>query len=816
MAGGALDGIKVVELATMVSGPYCGKLLADMGANVIKVEPPGGDPSRQCGPFPESGPCLERSALFLYNNTSKRGVTLNLDSSEGLEAFKRLLRWADVLIDNHPSQRLESLGLSWGAMCKLNPALVYTSITPYGRTGPQAGIKGDELTIIHAGGLGNLLPTRSVDVSRAPVKLGGYAVGYHGGIVAAVATMAALLGRMKTGRGQVTDISLQEVILALVGPNLASTRYEGTTWSRVPDRPPALGRMKTSDGYIVVGVLENHHFRLLMDLMGNPEWAAAPEWYNRAYRVNHIMEIAPMMDEWMLHQRKDEVHHKGAKKGIAIGPINSAKEVMNDEQYAARDYFVEVDHPEAGKHRYAGWPYKMSATPPRVMRPAPLLGQHNQEVYCTELGYSLEESEHLQHEGGTAERRIGMGNNMLPLQGVRVADFSWLFAGPYGTMLLATLGAEVIRVESHKRTDLSRRSVVWPLHDPAPHEVPPNQAISFNAVNLNKKSVTLDLTKPEGVQLAKRLVAISDIVIDNMRPGSMATLGLGYEELRQVRPDIIVVSSSSRGQQGPEKDYAGYATTHQAIGGGAYITGYADDAPSPSLGDVDIMNATTAAYAALAALYHRSQAGEGQFIDFSQCEGVSSIIGELLLGYEMNSQIPERMGNAHPQYAPHNVYRCWGVDRWLAIEVHSDEEFATLADVMGRPELAEDPRFTNMASRKENESELDRIIGEWTRPRDRDWMVNEFCQAGLAAAPSRNARDLYADPHLRARDAFVSVNHPELGELELVGAPWKMSDCEMAREHAPLLGEHNDYVLRELLGLSQAEVADLRKNEVIM
>jgi len=286
--------------------------------------------------------------------------------------------------------------------------------------------------------------------------------------------------------------------------------------------------------------------------------------------------------------------------------------------------------------------------------------------------------------------------------------------------------------------------------------------------------------------------------------------------LRKVRPDIIVVSSSSRGQTGPEKDYAGYATIHHAVGGGAYITGYPDYAPCHSSGDIDIMNATVTAYAALAALYHRTQTGEGQFIDYSQCEGVSSLIGDLLLGYEMNSLIPERMGNAHPTCAPHNVYRCWGVDRWLALEVHSDDEFATLASVIGMPGLAKDPRFADMASRKKNESALNRLIEEWTRARDRDWTVNEFCQAGLAAAPSRDGRDLYADPHLKARGAFVTVEHPELGELELVGAPWKMSGSEAAINHAPLLGEHNDYVLRELLGLSKVEVDKLRKQDVIM
>ena len=405
---------------------------------------------------------------------------------------------------------------------------------------------------------------------------------------------------------------------------------------------------------------------------------------------------------------------------------------------------------------------------------------------------------------------------MLPLEGVRVADFCWVWAGPYSTMLLAALGAEVIKVEGHRRTDLTRHGVVWPLPDPAPAEVPPNQGMSFNAVNLNKKSLTLDLARPEGTELAKRLVAVSDIVVDNMRAGSMQRMGLGYEELRNVRPDIIVLSMSSRGQEGPQKDYAGYATIHHAIGGGAYITGYPDDDPCHSTGDVDLMNGTTAAFSVLAALHHRMQTGEGQYIDYSQVEGVTSLLGELLLGYEMNGRVPERMGNAHPRYAPHSVYRCWGVDRWLALEVHSDREFAVLARTIGRPELADDARFAGMASRKENEKELDRIIEEWTRARDRDWMVDELCRAGLAAAPSRDARDLYADPHLRARGAFLKVDHPELGELELVGAPWKMTDGEMPSRHAPLLGEHNDYVLRELLGLTAAEVDDLRKKDLIL
>jgi benzylsuccinate CoA-transferase BbsF subunit len=315
--------------------------------------------------------------------------------------------------------------------------------------------------------------------------------------------------------------------------------------------------------------------------------------------------------------------------------------------------------------------------------------------------------------------------------------------------------------------------------------------MTYNSLNRDKKSVLVDLGTPEGVERFKQLAATCDVCVDNMRAGVMDKLGVGYEDLRKVNPEIIVASSSGRGLHGPQKDFRGYAMVHQAIGGGAYITGYPDSHPSHSGGDIDLTNAITVAYAIVAALHHRSQTGEGQFIDYSQCECVTSLIGEVMLGYEMTSEIPERTGNAHPTLAPHNVYKSWGVDRWLALEIHNDEEFAALARVIGQPALADDPLFADGASRKQNEAELDSIIEAWTRERDRDWMGEEFCRAGIAAAPSREARDLYADPHLKERGAFVTIEHPELGPLELIRPPWIISGCTPPTSHAPLLGEHN-------------------------
>ena len=808
MNASALEKINIIEYSHTVAGAYCGKLLADLGANVIKVEPLTGDSAREAGPFPGTKSHPEKSALFLYLNTSKRGITLDLKIHEDLIQFKKLLQWADILIDDHMPDHLDGLGLEGDTLLQLNPALIITAITPYGRTGPRANIKGDELTLTHAGGLGNLLPARSVNVDRAPVKPGGFPVGYHGGISAAIAALSAFMTKEKSGSGQIVDVSLQEVIINLVAPVVASNRYHQTTWNRVPDRPPAMGRMETSDGYVILNAVDDHHFRNFRKLMGNPPWAASDAWDDRGFRTHHLMDIAPMMENWMRQQKKKDIHLNAAEKGIPIGPVNTAKDVLEHPQYAARQYFVEVDHPVAGKFRYPGWPYKMSVSPPRISRPAPLLGQHNEEVFA-EILPNTKPKERGNPSGGSMEQAY-------PLKGIRVLDFSWVWAGPYACMLLASLGAEVIKIEGHKRTDILRRTYPWPLPEPAPIKCPINQGMSYNQVNMNKKSLTLDLSKDKGKALARKLAAKSDIVLDNMRPGAMEKLGLGYEQLRKIRPDIIVIASSSQGLGGPYTHHLGFATIHHGIGGGTYITGYPDDHPSHGAsGDVDILNATTTAFSAIAAIIHRSFTGQGQFIDYSQSEGVSSIIGEQLLGYEMTGIIPERMGNTHPHFAPHNVYRCWGVDRWLAVEIHSDEEFTVLAEIIGQSNLADDPKFKDMASRKTNESKLDTLIEAWTQERDRDWMAETLCKAGLMAAPSREGRDIYADPHLKHRDSFLHIQHPELGGLDLVAPPWKFSNFKIPQTHAPLLGEHNHYVLSELMGLSKMEIDTLRKEEII-
>ncbi len=795
-------GFRVIELAEGVAGPYCGKLLADLGADVIKVEPPAGDRARRAsGGDPAKTLDPEGSPLFLYCNTSKRGIVLDLDDDRDRETFAALLADAAVLIaDRQPPVETRA-------------DLIVAAVTPYGLAGPRAAAPAGELTLTHGGGLVNQMPTRSRDIDRAPVTLGGHQAGYHGGLVAALAVAALLYERRRGGAGARVDVSIQDVMVSLVAPLLASARYHETTWSRVPDRPPAMGRLRTSDGYVILNAFDDHHFELFRELMGHPSWCEGDEWKDMAYRSHHLMEIAHHVDAWALEQKRDDLYHRAARLGIPVGPIHDAADVMAYAQYAARDYFVDVAHPRAGTKRYAGWPYRMGASKPRVSRPAPLLGEHSAEIRSELNGGAASARTTVASSG--AEPAAAPSRPPLPLEGIRVAEFAWVWAGPYAGVLLSALGAEVIKVEGPKRLDLTRRSVIWPRAEEAPQKVGPDAGLVFNTMNLNKRSLTLDLSQPEGRELALRLAGECDVIYDNMRPGAMVKLGLDHENLRRTNPELIVASSSGRGHGGPETEYLGYAMVHQGVAGGAYISGYPDDHPTHSGGDVDVMNAITLAFSVVAALHHRERTGEGQFIDYSQCEGVSSLLGEVLLEYEMTGEIPERAGNSHRSSAPHNVYRCWGVDRWLALEVHSDEEFGRLAATMGRPDLAEDQHFAAAAARKQNEGELDRIIGAWTRERDRDWLARELCNAGVAAAPSRDARDLYADSHLRARGAFVTVEHPDLGDLELVGPPFRIEGRDLTPRRAPLLGEHTDAILSGLLGLSNDELADYRRRGIV-
>jgi benzylsuccinate CoA-transferase BbsF subunit len=374
------------------------------------------------------------------------------------------------------------------------------------------------------------------------------------------------------------------------------------------------------------------------------------------------------------------------------------------------------------------------------------------------------------------------------------------------------MGAEVIKIESRNKPDHTRRfsmttGGVFDDLDCSP---------VFNDINLNKLGVTIDLGKSAGAYLAKRIVALSDVVVQNMRPGAMERLGLSYSSVNKIKPDIIYLSSSLRGSTGPECEYGGYAPNFAAVSGLSYITGYADDLPAGFMGEIDLMSAATAAFGILAALNHRVQTGEGQHIDISSSDAISVLIGEVLMDYIMNGRIQERRGNDDAVMAPHNCYRCKGEDRWVSIAVANDAEWDCFCEALDHPDWTRDSRFSDTCGRWHNREELDRLIEHWTVSHTNYEVMDILQRAGVAAIPSFCSEELYTDRHLNERGLWIDVEHPVIGKQTVVAPPWKMSDTSTdIYRHAPLLGEHNQFVFGELLGMSTAEITELVNDGVI-
>ena len=398
------------------------------------------------------------------------------------------------------------------------------------------------------------------------------------------------------------------------------------------------------------------------------------------------------------------------------------------------------------------------------------------------------------------------------LEGIRIADFCWLWAGAYATALLAFLGAEVIKIESMARLDPSR-AITLTLgqafegtdHSPV-----------FNSINLNKLSVRLNLKRPEAVDLAKRIVQVSDVVSENMRPGVMDRLGLSYEVLREVRPDIVMLSSSAFGAEGPLRTYGGYAPSFACYGGLAQLTGYADGPPNPMTGSTDLISATTSAFAIMAALNYRQQTGRGQHIDLSSVESLAVFTGDALMDFVMNGRVQARNGNHDRIMAPHNCYRCKGDDKWVSIAIATDKEWRAFCDAAGHPEWASDERFSDAYSRHKNEEQLDELVSGWTANYTHYEVTEALQKAGVAAMPSFSNEEIFNDPHFKARGLATEVDHPTMGKRVVLGAPWRLSGTPAAvTSPAPTIGQHNEYVFGELLGLSTQEIQRLVEAEVI-
>jgi crotonobetainyl-CoA:carnitine CoA-transferase CaiB-like acyl-CoA transferase len=813
----ALSNLRILELSNAVAGEYCGKLLADFGAEIIKIETPGlGSSTRRTGPFAAAGEASERSGLFAYLNTNKRSVALDVTSPQGQQTLRDLLPTVDAILDDHPRGYLESLGIDPGNLSTRYPELIVCSVTPFGYDASSTPPRAYSLNVFHTT-WGYHSPA-AADSAKPPLKgAGRFLVDYESGLSTALALMAALYWRRSAGLGQFIDVSQQASLASLVdyvlGQMVAGT-MEVSTRRQAYDLGGPATFFRCQDGYVYLWMSEPGHWNGMRSLMGEPEWMRDyPErWLELHVTPERIDRCRAQIARWMQDQYKSEVATRAQKLGVPLVPVNSMEDIFQSSQLQFRQFFTQIEHPTLGRLHYPTVPYRLSATQAAITRAAPRLGEHTQQVLreADEIRIRPRRAAPAAASAVAASSVAALGSSpgqvAGPLQGVRVVEHTKVWAGPYAGKLLAFLGAEVIRVESYDSLDATRRFGTQDIND----------APGFQAINPGKYSVQLSLKHDEGRRLIKELVKVSDIFIENLRPGAAKRQGLGYDELRALKPDIIAVSMSMHGQEGPLSYQTGYAPCFSALAGICHLSGYEGGPPvllNQRYGDSSY--GTAAVFAAIVALYHRRCTGEGQFVDVSAVESRVAMLGDSFMDYFMTNRAPVRDGNRHPDMAPHGCYPCKD-DEWISIAVQTEEEWRSLCNVMGKASLADDSRYADLRARQAHVQELDSILSSWTRGQSARELGTTLQSAGIAAFKSLNSIDLVSEEHLWQRGFYSHVTDNNERSIPIVGAPWRMSLTPTAVAHAaPLLGEQNDYVLGKLLGLSAEEQLRLIADKIV-
>jgi benzylsuccinate CoA-transferase BbsF subunit len=711
---------------------------------------------------------------------------------------------------------MAELGIHYSTFREVNPRLVMCSITPFGLIGPHKDYKAYELTLAHGGGWAWLSPGGSDRPDLPPLKAAGQQADFQGSLAAATAALAAYSRALQTGEGEHIDFSVQAYTASFLEHHLISYTYLGRVNSRLGKRlQDPWGIFECQDGRIFVAVAEEDQWQRLLALMGNPDWSTQEIFKNAVRRTKNQDTLKKHLDEWIKGWRVADLFRAGQERRICFAPVFTMADLAIQEQLRARNFFVDVTHPRAGTLTHLGPPYQLREPWWQIRRPAPLLGEHNEAVKASleQVNTSLGQVEADPEEPGTPDPGRRTPSSRLPLEGVRIADFTWVWAGPFCTMHLAYLGAEVIKIESQARLDLTRRLLIRPA-DMKPGV---NRSALFNQWAHGKKSLLLNFTKPEGLALAKELIKKSDVVVENFATGVMDHLGLGYEELKKINPNIIMASISGFGHTGPQRHYMAYGPAIAPLTGLSSLTGYAGGPPQEvgiSYGDPNAgINAAVAICAALAA---RQRTGQGQHIDVSLWEAVAALVPEGWMDYAMNGTQPPRRGNHDPWMSPHNCFRCAGEDEWVSIACGTEEEWQALCQTIEQPQLAVDARFRTARDRKAHEDELERLLTAWTEPRNK-WEVTQTLQAaGVAAFPSMNSKDLAEDPHLNERGFFARLPHPEVGVQTHAGIPWLLTHSPNGvQTPAPLLGQDTDQVMREVLGYADHEIARLKEEQVL-
>ncbi len=807
----ALGHLKVVDLTSHISGPYCTKLLADLGADVVKVERPlEGDVARNLGPFLGDLRGKERSGLLWYLNTNKRSITLDLNKGADLEVVKKLISQSDVVVENFSPGVMSSLGLGYESLKRENPSLVMTSISDFGQDGPYRDYRATDIVANALTGVMSF----SGRYDREPLKLGLHQAAFRAGQYAAVATLAGVFAAQATGQGQYIDVSLMECLVTGFIHQLMPYVYGGEITRRAPKAGLSFGGhaqpIETSDGYAIPGTGPATTWEDLGRMLEEPA-LLDPEFSTPAGREAHAQQIDEIIQRSFKKRRRYELVQMAQERRFGFAVVQSIKDLFGCPHHRERGYFVEVDHPEAKAVKMPGAPSKMTRTPYTIRRHAPLLGEHSSEVRAEVEKWggrrptpSTSETQHTSHR--------------LPLHGVRVLEPAAAVAGPHAGKLMALLGAEVIKIESLVRPCNLRGVGRGPALGSEPGRQYWNESGSHNDVNLGKRNITLDFRTDEGREAFRELVSISDVVLENFTPRVMKGFGLGYDDLVKVRPDLIMVSVTGYGHTGPYRDYASFGMGIEAVTGCAWVTGYLGGPPARcGIPYPDDLTAVHALFATLAALQYRNVSGKGQWIDASMYEG-GHFVAEAIMDYVLNGREGERLGNRDRYFVPQGCYRCMGDDQWVTLSVGTDKEWIALCALIGRKDLAADPGLRTKEQRWERHDEIDRYIEEWTQKRDKVEAMHELQRNGISSGAVLNNKEVLLNTHLRARDYFQNVVHrnPHLGKKVYPGLPF-MFDGDRLPTPRPAggLGEHNWPVLEDMLGMAQDTVREWERRELI-
>ena len=801
-----LSPYRVIDLSNEM-GILCGQMLADLGADVIQVEPPGGSSARQTGPWLDDVPGPERSLFWWAYARNKRSLVIDFDDPGEIEVLRKLAAGADFWIESEQPGRLAAIGLGYEDLAALNPGLVYVSITPFGQTGPKAHWQATDLTQIAAGGAAHL----NGEGESPPVRVSAPQAHAHAGADATVGALIAHFERKRSGLGQHVDISQQQsMTLATMFRSLdvpleeaAARRIAGGVYVTGVFLP---GRFELADGWVTLGpsILPStgHFMKRLMSWVAEEGFCAPElaehEWGLVAFdmvagkhRGESYLEAAECLKAFFATRSKKVVAEEAVKRRLLIAPILDLDDMIESAQLASRDFVTELESPLGGDSaRFPGPFARFGASPIQYRYRPPRVDEHGDAIRA--------EGERKPAVCGAEPVKTGG-----PLDGVKILDLFWVLAGPGSTRMLADYGATVVHVESTQHLDTLR--IIPPYQFSLPH---PEGSGAFQSANANKLGITLDLSSEEGRKIALELVQWADVVTESFAPGVIEEYGLGWETLRKVNPELIMISSCLMGQTGPWRSFTGFGNLAANVAGFQPLASWPGRPPSGPYGAyTDFIGVRYNATAILAALEYRDRTGHGQYIDQSQAEAALHFLGPAFMQYTANGMVPSHQANADTVFHPHGVYPCKGDDRWVAIAVRSDDEWQSLCALLNRPGLRE---------RREDTEAVDEALAQWTSEQEADDVAARLQESGIPAHAVLDTTGLYACPQLQGRDHYIEVEHEIYPTTTVESSRLRLSRSHARQPKRALhFGRDNREVLEGILGYSPEVIAGLAERGIL-